>query len=141
MKEFSGEQRILLSESGKMEMARAGDGKVRSETRRASCRLSKRVTAGEFKAFKDRARKSGFQNAQEFLSAFVLGNTEQANFKKRDMTLVLGHLGKIGSNMNQIARHLNSGKLKDVGDAERAALKASIAAIDNLGTALREKLK
>ncbi|WP_223641399.1 plasmid mobilization protein [Rhodobacter sp. TJ_12] len=119
-------------------MAKVGDGKVRSEKRRATCRLSKRVTASELKAFADRAKEAGFENPQEFLSALVLGNTAQTNFNKRDMTLILGHLGKIGSNINQIAKHFNSGKIKNADDADLAPMSA---AIIETAAAIREKLK
>lgn len=122
-------------------MARAGDGKVRSEKRRAMRRLSKRVTEGELTAFERRARDFGYQSGQEFLSAFVLGNSELTSIEKRDLTLVLGHLGKIGSNLNQIAKRANAGKITDAGAAEINALKASLIALDKLGFVIRDSLK
>lgn len=118
-------------------MARVGDGKGRSEKRRATCRLSKRVTASELKAFAGRAQEAGFENPQEFLSALILGNTAQANFNKRDMTLILGHLGKIGSNINQIAKHFNSGNIKNARDVNLAPMSAAIV---ETAIAIREKL-
>lgn len=122
-------------------MARAGDGKTRSEKRRATHRISKRVTEAEWNAFQSRARVEGFESGQEFLNAFILGNAEVINIQKRDLTLMLGHIGKIGSNINQIARHLNSGKMKAVGAEEMKLIADIPGQLDSFGRAIRDMLK
>ncbi|MFD2174308.1 MobC family plasmid mobilization relaxosome protein [Rhodobacter lacus] len=132
--------RVELKTRG-AKMARTGDGKPRSEKRRATYRISKRVSADEWSAFQERARAEGFESWQEFLSALVLEKTEVRNIQKRDLTLMLGHIGKIGSNINQIARHLNSGKMKAV-SAEEMKLIADIPdQLDSFGRAIRDMLK
>ncbi|WP_097068813.1 hypothetical protein [Rhodobacter maris] len=122
-------------------MARAGDGKPRSEKRRATHRISKRISADEWGAFQERARAEGFESGQQFLNAFILGNAEVKNIQRRDLTLILGHIGKLGSNANQIARHLNSGKIKTISPEDLKFLIGIPGQIETLGKMLRNMLK
>lgn len=122
-------------------MARAGDGKPRSEKRRATHRISKRVTETEWNAFQSRARAEGFESGQEFLNALILGETEVRNIQRRDLTVILGHIGKLGSNINQIARHLNSGKINKVRLEDMKLIADIPGQLDSFGRAIREMLK
>lgn len=93
-------------------MAKAGDGKKRSDVRRAEYRLSKRLTGAELDEFTIRARNAGFDNPQDYLSALILGDIQLDAASRRDRIQVLGQLGKIGSNINQLAKAVNQGRLK-----------------------------
>ncbi|ETD90855.1 plasmid mobilization protein [Rhodobacter capsulatus] len=132
--------RVKLKTHG-AKMARAGDGKPRSEKRRATHRISKRVSADEWGAFQERARAAGFQNHQEFLSALILGSAEVTNIQRRDLTLILGHIGKIGSNINQIARRLNSGRINKISVDDMNIITEIPSQLDSFGRAIRDILK
>lgn len=92
-------------------MARTGDGKPRSDRRQRGILLSKRVNLVEFKNFEDNARKSGFDNHQEYLTAFVTGGIYLQRTQRLELQEFFGKLGKLGNNINQIARSANGGKL------------------------------
>ena len=122
-------------------MARAGDGKPRSEKRRATHRISKRVTETEWNAFQSRARAEGFESGQEFLNALILGDTEVRNIQRRDLTVILGHIGKLGSNINQIARRLNSGKINKISVDDMNIITEIPSQLESFGRAIRDTLK
>ena len=93
-------------------MARAGDGKPRSDKRHRSKQISKRLTEDEFLNFRKAAKAKGFDSHQAYLSAFLRGHIELQRQEQVRLTRFVGHLGRIGNNINQIARAANSGKLK-----------------------------
>lgn len=94
------------------------DPRPKSENRQRTDRLFVRLTPEEKSIFLDRADKAGLTSAA-FLRAAVIGNAGPRAQKKvpadaQALREVLGHLGKIGSNLNQIARYLHTGGSAEV---------------------------
>lgn len=91
---------------------------TKSEKRQRTDRLFVRLTPEEKAAFLDRADKAGMASAA-FARAVLSGSAgprAQRRIPVHAQTLrqVLGHLGKTGSNLNQIARYLHTGGSADV---------------------------
>lgn len=115
-------------------MARAGDGKQRSSKRQTSRQLYKRLTEAEFEAFIERAAKAGFDDHRDYLTAFALSGAGLEQGVRKAMISELGQLGKVGSNINQIAKAVNEGRveslsaddLRIIEDARKAVEDASI---------------
>lgn len=120
-------------------MARAGDGKERSDKRQAEQRLTKRLTLSARADFEDRALMAGFSSGQAYLSAFVAGESGQEI--RLQKIKALGHLGKIGSNLNQIARRLNRAVAPELTGPELQLIAEVLAAVQSLGAELRATLK
>lgn len=120
-------------------MAQAGDGKARSEKRKREFRYSRRVTDHERQTFEDRAKAVGFGSGQEYLAAFISG--EIGRGVKMQGIQTLGQLGKIGSNINQIAHAINSGKAETVSPSDVQVIRDAISAIEHVGSEIRELLK
>lgn len=84
-----------------------------SEKRQRTMQVKVRLTPDEFTQLAERSDKAGM-TAGAYLRAAGLG-TAGARAQRRlpvDAMLlrqVLGHLGRVGSNLNQIARRLNEG--------------------------------
>ena len=99
----------------------------RKSEQRQRTRLAKtRLTDAEYALFLDRADKAGMP-AAAFLRAAALDSTgpraqRRVPANAQMLRQVLGHLGKVGSNLNQIARQLNRGRPDDVDEALIAAL-------------------
>lgn len=86
---------------------------LKSEKRQRTDRLFVRLTPEEKAAFLARADKSGMASGA-FARALLSGAAGPRAQKKVPgdavaVRQVLGHLGKIGSNLNQIARYLHTG--------------------------------
>ena len=122
-------------------MARAGDGKPRSNKRRASRQLYKRVTEAQFDAFNARARDAGYPDAPSYLGAFVLAGVDLDTTTRREIIRILGQLGKIGSNINQIAKAANEGRIRYLDEETADTLARMRAEVVALGEDLREKLR
>ncbi len=100
-------------------MARANDGKKRSNERRAKLQLNKRVTPEELADFKERADAAGYSDHRAYLTAFITGKIKPDLAARKFAVLGLGHIGKVGSNLNQIARAANAGRLTGLEPEER----------------------
>lgn len=122
-------------------MAKAGDGKPRSNKRRTTHQLYKRVTAEELRAFKKRAGDAGFEDHREYLGAFVLTGSGFDRDIRRTLIAGLGQLGKIGSNVNQIAKAVNEGRLSRLSGEELHLLKRSLEAVEAVAAEVRKMLK
>lgn len=90
----------------------------KSETRQRGRQVKARFTDAEHAAFLARADKAGLA-AAAFLRAAALGNAGPRAQKRvpadaQALREVLGHLGKIGGNLNQIARYLHTGGSAEV---------------------------
>lgn len=120
-------------------MARAGDGKERSDSRQADQRLTKRLTLAERADFEDRALMAGFSSGQAYLSAFILGRTGQEI--RLQKIQALGHLGKVGSNLNQIARRLNRPSSPELMPEDLRVIGEVLDAVQVLGAEIRDGLK
>jgi hypothetical protein len=108
-------------------MARAGDRKPRSNQRRRNIVLSMRVSEEELADFDDTARKNGFDDHKEYLVAFIRGRAHLRYKQNTELREFVWQLSKIGTNINQIARAVNKGKL--VLDREDGVIFNSIRAL------------
>lgn len=86
-----------------------------------------RFTEQEFAEISSKADKAGMASAA-FLRAAALGNPGPRARRRPPadhvaLRQILGHCGRIGNNLNQIAKHLNAGGALDVPEL-RAALDA-----------------
>lgn len=83
-----------------------------SEKRQRDAQIKIRCTADEFSAAAAKADKAGISLAAFARTAMLDSPGPRAQRRLPvDATLlrqVLGHLGKVGNNLNQIARHLNT---------------------------------
>lgn len=98
----------------------------KSEKRQRTAQLFVRLTPEEKAAFLDRADRAGMASAA-FARAALAGDAgpraqRRVPANAQMLRQVLGHLGKVGSNLNQIARQLNRGRPDDVDEALIAAL-------------------
>ncbi|HWJ87615.1 MAG TPA: MobC family plasmid mobilization relaxosome protein [Pelagibacterium sp.] len=89
----------------------------KSEKRQRTRQIKARMTEDEHAAFLDRADKAGLA-AAAFLRAAAIGNAGPRAQRRLPadaaaLREVLGHLGKIGSNLNQIARYLHTGGIAE----------------------------
>lgn len=120
-------------------MSKAGDGKVRSDKRQADQRLTKRLTLSERADFEDRALMAGFSSGQAYLSAFILGQAGQE--VRMQKIKILGHLGKVGSNLNQLAKRLNRSAAPELESGDLQLISEVLEAVHALGAELRSGLK
>jgi len=121
-------------------MARANDGKKRSNERRATRQLYKRVTTEELADFKERADAAGYCDHQAYLTAFITGEIRPDLAARKLAVQSLGYLGKVGSNLNQIARGVNEGRLTGLKPRDRKNLAKAWAAVQQVGTEIRQAL-
>ena len=91
--------------------------KPKSEKRQRTEAVYTRMSKAEKAQFLARADKAGLA-AAAFLRAAAIGNAGPRAQKRipadaQAMRQVLGHLGKTGSNLNQIARYLHTGGMPE----------------------------
>lgn len=91
--------------------------KPKSEKRQRTRQVKTRMTEAEHAAFLARADKAGLA-AAAFLRAVALKDPGPRAQRRvpadaQAMRQVLGHLGKTGSNLNQIARYLHTGGMPE----------------------------
>ena len=112
-----------------------------SEKRRRTKRRSVRFTAEEFNRISAKADASGFGFAG-YLRAAALDGDAGPRAQRRlpadhqALRELLGHVGRIGNNINQIARAINSGdkpNLPELEEALRAYVDIRTAIFDALG--------
>lgn len=120
-------------------MARAGDGKQRSNRRRRNNLLQQRVDDDELDRFISRARKAGYEDHRAFHAALISGDAGFDRRERHDLLRIKGELGKEGSNLNQIAHAVNTGRIAAltaddlrVIDQARIAVEAATALIRTL---------
>ena len=109
----------------------------RSESRKRTKMLPTRWTPAEHEQLSQRARRAGLSRAA-FIRLKTLGDEgarsqKRPSKERRDLAQLLGELGKIGSNINQIARHLNSG-----GDMQRQFAEQLVTAIRAIQQKVRD---
>lgn len=122
-------------------MAKAGDGGPRSNRRRATRRLCRRVTPEAEDRFKTRAAAAGFENAQDYLSAFIDGDVRLHTATRKVLIRAVGELGKIGSNVNQIAKAVNEGRMRSIDAHSAGVLDTLREKIEELGEEIRQALR
>ena len=103
-------------------MARAGDGKQRSNRRRRNNLLQQRVDDEELDRFIARAHAAGFQDHRAYHAALICGEAEIDRRERHDLLRIKGELGKQGSNLNQLAY---ANDLRVIQDALAAVEQAS----------------
>lgn len=122
-------------------MAKAGDGKERSDKRKRGNILQKRVSDGELAEFIERGHDAGFSDHRDYHAALICGDVGFDRRERRDMIRILGELGKHGSNLNQIAHSINSGRVTNLSDDDLKMIQATRDAIDDTAAMLKEALK
>lgn len=111
-----------------------------SETRQRTKVLQVRLTVPEFAEIMAQAEKAGL-TAPSYARSILL--SAPAPRARRRPTIeaeavgrLLGELGKVGSNLNQIAHHLNAGR----GEVSPDALAAALRDVSDLRAAIMEAL-
>lgn len=122
-------------------MATAGDGKERSSKRARQNILQKRLNDAELVSFKKRAAEAGFPDHRDYLAALIFGEAGFDRRERLDVIKVLGELGKHGSNLNQIAHAINSGKITALSDDDLRMIEDARTAVDDAAAMLKEALK
>lgn len=122
-------------------MAKAGDGKERSDKRKRGNILQKRINDGELAAFIERAHDAGFPDHRDYLAALIFGDAGFDRRERQDLIKIIGELGKHGSNLNQIAHGINSGKVSALSADDIKTIEAARAAVDDAATMLKGALK
>jgi len=102
--------------------------------------VTKRLTLSELQNLQIRAKEAGLDNHQEYLTAFIRGDIRLNIANRQTAIKALGQLGKIGSNINQIAKAANEGRIKHLDASFATALETSIQQIEQIGRHIREAL-
>lgn len=113
-----------------------------SETRQRTRRSSLRYTTDEFNRIAAKADKAGLAFAA-FMRASALGDAGPRAQRRppadhKALRQILGELGRIGNNLNQIARALNAGELVRLPEL-KDALRAYLGLRDTIFEALGKK--
>jgi hypothetical protein len=112
-----------------------------SETRQRTRRSSLRYTTDEFNRISAKADRAGLGFAA-FVRASALDGDAGPRAQRRPpadhvaLRQILGHIGRIGNNINQIARALNAGEqasLQDLPEALHAYVDVKKAIFEALG--------
>ena len=89
------------------------EGRCGSETRKKTFAVTTRYDASEFAELEDAASRAGLTRASyqrvQSLAKPKTRSTHRAPVEKQLLGRLLGQIGKIGSNLNQIARAANMG--------------------------------
>lgn len=121
-------------------MARAGDGKQRSNHRRKNNLLQQRVDDEELDRFIARARRAGFQSHRDYHAAFVFGDVELDRRERHDLLRIKGELGKQGSNLNQLTHAVNAGRLTVMSADDMRIIHATLTAVEQISTEIQALL-
>lgn len=121
-------------------MARAGDGKQRSNRRKRQHLLQKRVDNDELNDFISRARKAGFQNHRDFLGALISGEAGFDRRERHDLLRIKGELGKQGSNLNRLIYAVNAGRITSLSADDMRIIHATLAVVEQASAEIRAQL-
>ncbi|SEQ89390.1 mobilisation protein (MobC) [Loktanella sp. DSM 29012] len=103
-------------------MMRAGDGKPRSDKRRATRVISFRVSPELEAELIEEAANDDCDSIGAWAKGLALDAIGRPASDKKVLRSLIGELGKIGSNLNQLARVANTtGRLPDEAMLRRAA--------------------
>lgn len=122
-------------------MAKSGDKKRRSNSRRAHHRLTKRVTETELAEFHERALTAGYESTQAYLTAFVAGREGVGADVRKDYIEIFGHVTRAGANLNQIAKAVNSKQLQLLNPGHIETIEAAYAQARVLAAFMGRKLR
>lgn len=101
------------------------DKKKKSERRKTTETLQARVTPDEKASFVAQCKTQGISVSEAIKSKIFKRRPKPqqlpltAGVDPAELSRLLGQIGKIGSNVNQVARHLNQGNRIDQARAER----------------------
>ena len=118
-------------------MARAGDGKQRSNRRRRHNLLQQRVDDEELAGFIERAHKAGFQDHRDYHGALISGDVEFDRRERHDLLRIHGELGMQGSSLNQLAYAVNAGRLTAVSADDLRVIDQTRIAVEQATALLR----
>lgn len=121
-------------------MARAGDGKQRSNRRRRNNLLQQRVDDEELDRFIARAHAAGFQDHRAYHAALICGEAEIDRRERHDLLRIKGELGKQGSNLNQLAYAVNAGRLTILSADDLRVIQDALAAVEQASAEIRTLL-
>lgn len=121
-------------------MARAGDGKQRSNRRRRHNLLQQRMDDEELAGFIERARKAGFQDHRDYHGALISGEAGFDRRERHDLLRIHGELGKQGSNLNQLAYAVNAGRLTALSADDRHVIHEARIAVETATVLIRALL-
>ena len=121
-------------------MARAGDGKQRSNRRRRNNLLQQRLDDEELDRFIARALAAGYQDHRAYHAAFIYGQAEIDRRERHDLLRIHGELGKQGSNLNQLAYAVNAGRLTAVSADDRRVIDQTRIAVETATALIRALL-
>jgi Bacterial mobilisation protein (MobC) len=103
---------------------KAAETKPRSETRQRTAHVITRLTPAERQQIDEAADKSGLALGSYVRAKLLTGPSPRAVRKppvdRAALAQVLALLGRVGGNVNQIARKLNYGERQDPRDLEKA---------------------
>ncbi|MBS1301720.1 hypothetical protein [Loktanella sp. SALINAS62] len=95
-------------------MMKAGDGRPRSHNRRKTCVIAFRVTPEVETELSEAAMNDGFDSVGLWAKAFALNAIRRPDAEKKVLRMLMGELGKVGSDIKKIAQVANStGHLPD----------------------------
>ena len=87
------------------------DGKVpRSDRRRRKMTVIFRVTPEEYVRLAEEAANAGMTNVNAWAREITSKAAGVPEINRKDLTVIIGQLGKIGSNINQIAKIANTNR-------------------------------
>ena len=121
-------------------MARAGDGKQRSNRRRRNNLLQQRVDDKELNRFIARAHAAGFQDHRAYHAALICGEAEIDRRERHDLLRIKGELGKQGSNLNQLTYAINAGSVTVMSPDDMRIIHATLAAVEQASAEIRALL-
>jgi hypothetical protein len=121
-------------------MARAGDGKQRSNRRRRNNLLQQRVDDKELDRFIARAHAAGFQDHRAYHAALICGEAELDRRERHDLLRIKGELGKQGSNLNQLTYAINAGSVTVMSPDDMRIIHATLAAVEQASAEIRALL-
>lgn len=121
-------------------MARAGDGKQRSNRRRRNNLLQQRLDDEELDRFIARAVAAGYQDHRAYHAAFIYGQAEIDRRERHDLLRIHGELGKQGSNLNQLAYSVNAGRLTILSADDLRVIQDAFAAVEKASAEIRALL-
>jgi len=118
-------------------MARAGDGKARSNRRRRHNLLQKRVDDEELDRFIARALAAGFHDHRDFHAALISGDAGFDRRERHDLLRIHGELGKQGSNLNQLAYAVNAGRITALSADDLRVIHDALDAVEKASAEIR----
>ena len=121
-------------------MADDRPSKSGTETRQRKRMLGVRVTDAEMAEIEEHASRAGLTPSSYARSVLLAAPAPRArrrpSIEAEAMGRLLGELGKVGSNLNQIAHHMNAGRA----EVSPAAIAAALSDVADIRAALMEAM-